>query len=98
MSEAKRLQVRVEHRFISEPLLTELALACEEMEKKGVTPTMLEVQDSYEDTRYITLIGFRPETDEEIERRLRREESQREASAGYERETYERLKQKFGGK
>ena len=98
MSEEKRLQVRVEHQFISEPLLTELALACEEMEKNGVTPTMLETQSSYEDTHYITLIGFRPETDEEMQVRFERQTRNIANNEARERMEFERLKQKFEGK
>lgn len=59
----------------------------------------IESVSSYEDTHYasISINYWRPETDEEIEARVQKERIRREAEEEKARQTYEKLRQRFGG-
>jgi hypothetical protein len=54
-------------------------------------------QERYSDTEYLGVYVHRPETDEEMKRRIAEEEKWDAQQARRDREEFERLKAKFGG-
>lgn len=94
----KRLQIREEKVLFEEslePTLEELISILQEHLKEGYIKPGFDVVwfDSDNVAVKFTVIKYRPETDEEYERRMKLEEGQKESR----KRLYEQLQKEFGG-
>lgn len=96
MSERKQVWHCVDNVYRDELSEERILAAFADARTLGLTRVRIEIEHGYDDALDIEIGGFRPETDQELQKRLELEARLKAEADKAARDQYERLKKLFG--